>query len=369
MDQRDDILQAAAALADTGVIGLIWFDPDLIVDRKYGRLAAFVGRGTVITEALICLVGLETAIAELSSASDNSLELPSVSIKTPGAPAGRLDIRILWSPAAGSFLLTLTPAMAAPDLEIHLAQQVRARLMAERDATAMSKELARANRDLEEFASIISHDLNTPLRALRYLAGEAEAALSNGDIGMASDKLGQLQDQSRRLSAMQRGLLDYSVAGRKLDIVSPVDLRALVQGIIDRLPPDKKVTILIDGDWPTITTAAAPLDLVLRNLVNNAIKHHDLELKTILISGHGIADAVEISVADDGPGIDPAQHAAVLLPFRRLGSRPDEAGAGIGLALVKRTIDLAGGGLQIISNPSEARGTTFRVSWPKQLAP
>ncbi|MBS0242772.1 MAG: HAMP domain-containing histidine kinase, partial [Proteobacteria bacterium] len=73
-----------------------------------------------------------------------------------------------------------------------------------------------------------------------------------------------------------------------------------------------------------------------------------------------------LSVADDGPGIDPAWHQAIFLPFKQV-EASEAAGAGIGLALVKKTVERFGGSIEVRSEPAQQRGTTFRVAWPKKI--
>ncbi len=294
--------------------------------------------------------------------------MPGVSIRAPGAPQERLNITVLWGAVEQRFLVLVARASSESEIELHLAQQMRARLMAEADATALARQLARANRDLEEFASIISHDLRAPMRAMRYLTEDAEAALAAGETEPARALLARVREQSRRLTAMLAALFDYSRAGYKQDVMASVDLAALVATIVTSLPRREGLHVEIEGGWPVIDTLAAPLDLVVRNLIDNAIKHHDRAEKTITLSCREQADALEITIADDGPGIETRHHQAILLPFRRLSEADDPNSSGMGLALVKRTIEAVGGRLEIESDPSVRRGAAFKVFWPRTIA-
>lgn len=123
--------------------------------------------------------------------------------------------------------------------------------------------------------------------------------------------------------------------------------------------------IEITGQWPRFVTVGAALDLVLRNLVQNAIVHHDRDQVLITVAAEDTPRELVISVSDDGPGIDPAYHAAILLPFRTLKQKPGSTG--MGLAFVNRMIEMAGGRLTIASDPAKARGTQFRIVWPKVI--
>ena len=129
------------------------------------------------------------------------------------------------------------------------------------------------------------------------------------------------------------------------------------------------MSIDIGGDWPRLRTLAAPLDLVLRNLIDNAIKHHDQKNGRITVTARDGAEALAITVTDDGPGIPREWHAAVFLPFRKVSEeRHNEESSGIGLALVRRTLDRIGGIIELQSDPPRLRGTTFDVRWPKAIS-
>ncbi len=129
-----------------------------------------------------------------------------------------------------------------------------------------NQELALANRDLEEFAYVISHDLKAPLRALRYDSGDADRDLAAGNIDGVRARLASVRGHETRMRAMLDGLFAYARIGRKDDALETVDTRALVEGLVASVGRPASMTIDIGGDWPRMTTLAAPLDLVLRNL-------------------------------------------------------------------------------------------------------
>ena len=119
---------------------------------------------------------------------------------------------------------------------------------------------------------------------------------------------------------------------------------------------------------PTFATIAQPLDIVLRNLIDNAVKHHDLEAGRIIVHAEDGGENWIFSVADDGPGIPRDWHDAIFEPFKRiLDEEEAPEGSGIGLALVKKTVEWFGGRIEIRSDPAARRGTTFRVHWPKEI--
>jgi signal transduction histidine kinase len=365
-DNGGKILEAGQLLADFGAYGLIWMKHDLTVEDTFGRLVDFVARGEPVTDSVLPMIGLEESILALSADSSRVLELPAVSVASDTNKGGKLNFTFLWNTRRNCPMAIAYKSSSQTELEFELSKQIRARLMAEAEVTAKSKELARANADLESFAAIVSHDLKAPLRHMRQLT---ETAFDN--TGLAKDAglreiLRDIEGQSRRMSGMLTALLDYSSLGRKYEGLEMVDTRALIEAIKDSLPESGHV-ISVDGHWPELSTLRAPLDLVLRNLVANALQHHDQPTGTISVACEDQTLALEFRIADDGPGIDPHHHASIFLPFRTL--KPDGASAstGMGLAAVKKTVDGAGGAIEVSSNPAAARGTTFTVTWPKVL--
>jgi signal transduction histidine kinase len=301
------------------------------------------------------------------------LDLPAVSIMRGPETPPKLNFTALWSGEENCFLILVSRAGSQSNIEVELSRQIRARLIAEAEVTHKSKaltkanaELARANQDLEEFASIISHDLKGPMRALRYMADDVakEAGITARPEVLA--QLSKMRDQSQRMSEMLTSLLEYSSAGRKEDVVEEVDTAALLAAIVRATPCPAGFAIQSTGMWPRIETLRAPLDLVMRNLIENAIKHHDRPVGTIRAGCEDRGDALRFEIEDDGPGIDPRHHASVFLPFRRLNAEAGREGQGMGLAFVKRWVEASGGRIGLQSAAPVRRGTVFWVEWPKQ---
>lgn len=357
------VLSALTRLAHEGICGLAWLDADLNVTALFGGITGFLRAGAHVAESALPLLGLDEQIHALRTKPGATLDMPAVAIMNTGVPNDRLSLRICWLEDEERYLLLIMQTLALPQMQMEMSRQVRARLMAEAEATAKAKELARVNRDLDEFASIVSHDLKAPMRAIRYLADDLEQALARHGEADPGQILGRIREQSRRMTDMLTALHQYARAGSKRTVTSEVETRALVDRIVRSLPRPAAFGIDIAGDWPRILTQESQLDLVLRNLVENAIKHHDREDGHISIAARPGRKALEISVEDDGPGIPPEHHDAAFAPFRTLRSQSSDEG-GMGLAFVKKTIELAGGHIELASDPSVRRGTRFTVVWP-----
>lgn len=360
------LLAAGRLLADRGGYGLVWLDRELVVTARYGRLVDFVEIAMPVTDTLLPLIGLEAEIRALAGNPDAVVELPAVAIHLPGRQIPRLNITALSTGDGGRTLLLVSRAITRADLEAELSAHMRARLIAESELRAKSRALALANRDLEDFAAIISHDLLSPLRTIRQLADEARADISRVGGAEASARLDAIADQSRRMSRMLRELLDYASVGRKDEVVAEVDTRRLIEDITRSIPRPEGIELHIAGDWPRLDVAGAALDLALRNLVANAIRHHDGPPGLVTVTATATEGSISFTIADDGPGIDPRHHAAILLPFRTLAG--PTGGSGMGLAFVKRAAEAMSARLEVRSDPAERRGATFVLTVPRRRA-
>lgn len=380
MTEADKIetLAAGQFLSERNLFGLAWADESGVVRRTYGKLAGCVRVGQHLTDTVPALFGLEDEINSLRQSPARSVDLPNIRLNPADLDAARINLSVHWMEAARSYLVLVVQTSAHADLEVALAAQVRARTIAEAELAARSKliaraneELARINEDLQQFAAIISHDLNSPLRALRFFAGDARQAVETGNDDAASERLEQVMDQSRRMTRMLSGLLEYSRLSRREEALEVVDTAALVREVVSSIARPPAMAIDIAGSWPKLVTLAQPLDIVLRNLLDNAVKHHDRAEGYIVVESDDGPDQLFIRVRDDGPGIPSNWHAAVFEPFRQISedsraARPDR-GAGLGLTLVKKIADSVGGSIRVSSDPVAKRGTTFELVWPKAI--
>jgi len=366
---RFEALPAATRFfASRGVFGVVWIDHDLIVRRTFGHLSVFVGVNRPLTETVVAFVGSEDHIANFRNDPSQSFELPGVTIVNSADSKNRVNLSLFYDAEQSCYMLLVARATLDATLEIEIVRHARARLIAEADTSLKARELTRANRDLEQFAAIVSHDLKAPMRALQFLTDDMQAAAEVGDADEIRERLSQIRAQAQRMSSMLSGLLEYSSVGRKAIAVEEVDTRVLAEAIAFSIPFGTGMQTAVSGDWPKIRTLGAPLDLVLRNLVDNAVKHHDRDFGRIeLRCAVSEADLV-ITVSDDGPGIPPEYRAAVFLPFRTLGqSGSPTSGLGLGLALVQRAVESAGGRISLMPNDRAERGTAFEVRWPRVL--
>lgn len=256
--------------------------------------------------------------------------------------------------------------------DIHEQKAAEAELV--RRVAARTVELERSNRELDQFAYVASHDLKAPLRAIDSLATWIEEDAGPLLPAESLRHLALLRARVGRMEGLLESLLAYSRVGRKESAPEPVDTGAVVADVLALVSPPEGFDVRVEGDFPTVVTARTPFELVVRNLVSNAIKHHDRpEHGHVTISAE-VAPAevaptdrpapggwVTFTVADDGPGIPPEYQDRVFGLFQTLRPRDEVEGSGMGLAIVRKTVESRGGAISLASS---GRGATFRFTWP-----
>ena len=225
-----------------------------------------------------------------------------------------------------------------------------------------NQQLERSNRDLEDFAYIASHDLKTPLSGIKSAASWLEEDLH--DLSDGSRKLlGLMRSRINRMERLLDDLLTYSRVGRTETPVSETKLADIFASIIEVLNPPAHIQVRVEGELSVIVTASAQLEQVLRNLINNAIKHHDKRNGEVVLSGKRAGDFVEFVVRDDGPGILPQFHEKIFQLFQTLKRRDEVEGSGMGLAIVKKLVEQQNSCITVHSD-GNGTGAEFHFQWP-----
>ena len=224
-------------------------------------------------------------------------------------------------------------------------------------------QLEQRNQELDQFAYVTSHDLKAPLRAIANLATWIEEDIGDGLPAENVEQFELLKNRVHRMEGLINALLKYSRVGRKQQSKERVDVGDLLNDIVDSLSPTGAFSIEIDSNMPVLETRKVPLNQVFSNLVGNAVKHHDRLDGKVVVQAYEHQDTYEFVVTDDGPGIDAAYHQKIFTIFQTLRARDDLEGAGIGLSIVKKTVEAEGGQISLVS--SVGKGATFRFTWPK----
>ncbi len=259
----------------------------------------------------------------------------------------------------------LNPIMTASGMKVLSAiVDISDRKQADLRQQKLIGELTRINEELNNFAYVSSHDLKSPLRGIDQLATWIADDLRETLNDDTKNHLQLMRSRIKRMNTLLDDLLAYSKVGRSNGDIVTVNTTDLIKDIFDLTATKKNIQLELANELPTLLTRKVPLELVFRNLIGNAIKHHDKDHGNIKIDALFLKEGVEFSVADDGPGIPLEHQQRVFAMFQTLKPRDEVEGSGIGLSLVKKTIEAEGG--QITLESDGEHGSTFRFIWPNQ---
>jgi signal transduction histidine kinase len=235
---------------------------------------------------------------------------------------------------------------------------------AERALVAANAELHRSNEDLQQFATVASHDLQEPLRNVISFSNLLERSTKSRLTEEEREYLGYITQGALRMNALINDLLQYSQVSQTRKEMAAVDLNAVMQWAVDNL----QQPILETGasvTWsglPVVSGDETQLRHLMQNLVGNAVKYRNPDVAPdVNVSAERESDDWVVRVRDNGIGIAPEHHESIFAPFQRLHGR-NIPGTGIGLALCRRVVDLHGGAIWLDSKPGE--GSTFFFTLP-----
>ena len=225
-------------------------------------------------------------------------------------------------------------------------------------------------KEYQDFAYIVSHDLNAPMRHIRQFTG---LLLDGCDQSKLSQDQAQCVDfiytALDKVEAMQKALLEFSRLNTRLSPFGRVDVAAVIDRVSESVwggDACSDVAFVCD-EMPVVWGDDARLERLFFCVLDNAVKFHPAiqDTRAISLSVHSDAERWHFSVKDNGIGIDDAQCEAVLTMFKRL--RPDDyAGVGAGLTLADKIVRMHGGTLQI--RPREYNvGTEVLFSLPRVM--
>lgn len=231
----------------------------------------------------------------------------------------------------------------------------------------VNADLRRSNRELEEFASLASHDLQEPLRKAaafgKLLKERCASKLDTTESQFLDYALGALE----RMQGLIHAVLELARLGRQVR-KEPVELGKLLdEALLDLGLQLEEVGATVTRDeLPRMPADRRLLGRVLQNLIANAVRFRGEKAPRIHVSASRQDSQWVISVKDNGIGIDPKQHEEIFRLFNRA-IGPKGAGAGIGLALCRRAIEHQGGKIWVESRAG--KGATFRFSIPAETNP
>jgi signal transduction histidine kinase len=260
------------------------------------------------------------------------------------------------------FLMRVTPLLGPRGGAVVTHDDITQRWLLEQQRADLIADLQAANRQLSEFAHVVSHDLKAPLRSISSLASWliTDYADKLGEDGR--EQLGLIASRVKRLSGLIDAILAYSRAGRSQDRRVSVDLGDLVRNTIDLLTPPPHVQIEIVTPLPALEIEAVKMQQVFQNLLSNAIDFMDKPAGRVSVACLREPPNWHFTVADTGPGIEVRHFERIFKLFQTLATRDQVERTGVGLALVKKIVEIEGGKVWVESRMGI--GTTFHFTLP-----
>ena len=232
-----------------------------------------------------------------------------------------------------------------------------------------AQELEHKADELERVAYIVAHDLKAPLNGIDMLTGILQDDLEDhADVtatALPSDvpaNLGRLHQQVLRMRGLIDSVMREASGAANGDAAESVDTRELVDEIAEslRLAPGE---LTVGAGMPVLVTSRIQLQQVFENLIGNAFKYHpDRPMARVSVTASREDDLYRFVVTDNGDGIDPRHHESVFVMFETLPESRTAESTGVGLAIVRKVVEAAGGAVSLES--TRGNGATFAFTWP-----
>ncbi|WDE12513.1 sensor histidine kinase [Thalassomonas haliotis] len=255
---------------------------------------------------------------------------------------------------------------------LHLAEQVQIRT---KELTLYSEELARSNRELEDFAFVASHDLQEPLRKIRAFGDRLASNYGESIDEKGQDFIQRMRNAAERMSNLISDLLEYSRINTRGKAFTRIALNQVINDVVDDLEVaiEESAAMIDVADLPEINGDNSQLNQLFLNLLSNAIKFRQHQTRPQIRLRHRYGKGQNpmlhskslwhvITVTDNGIGFEQEFEEKIFIPFQRLHARSAYKGTGIGLAVCRRIVERHGG---VISVKSEVgKGTEFTLAFP-----
>lgn len=289
---------------------------------------------------------------------------------------------VSWGTVAA--LIPVVPRALALRSPEALRCEIRERIRVEEQLRDLAARLERSNRELEDFASVASHDLQEPLRKIQAFGDrlKVRSGVALGEEGR--DSLERMQNAAARMRTLIDDLLSFSRITTQARPFTPVPLTQVAREVVSDLEERIRQTAgrVEVGDLPTVAADRTQMRQLLQNLIANGLKFHRPEVPPVLrVLGRVLPDdgagpggdrppgprRCEIVVEDNGIGFEEKYLDRIFNVFQRLHGRGEYEGTGMGLAICRKITERHGGSITARSTPG--RGSTFLVTLPLEQPP
>lgn len=249
-------------------------------------------------------------------------------------------------------------------LEARVLERTTELVQAKQKLEIINKELIHSNQELEQFAYIVSHDLQAPLRSLNMFADLLAQEYHNQLSDEANQYIKYITDGAARMQALIQDLLLYCRAGQNEQTWISIDLKEIVQQVIQDLHETIEINnaIITVKNLPIVQVNPTEINQLFQNLITNGLKFCSQAQPEIVIDTKLVEQKWLISVQDNGIGIESQYHQEIFKVFQRLHSQEQYPGTGVGLAICQKIVQRYGGKIWVESELG--KGSTFYFTLP-----
>lgn len=242
-----------------------------------------------------------------------------------------------------------------------IGEDITQRKKFEQQKEELLESLAKSNRELEDYAQIVSHDLKSPLRSINSLIAWIKEDNEGNMSEQTSMYFGMIENKLEKMESLIQGVLTYSRIDRTDVNKERIDLDEIVANIIHIIDIPAHITVTVDTKLPTVLADRFRMQQLFQNLIGNAVTYIDKPEGRVNIGYAETPVDYTFYVKDNGPGIASENHEKVFKIFQSLVK--NERSTGLGLSIVKKVVDHYKGKIWIESTPGQ--GTTFFARFPK----
>ena len=336
-------------------LGTLYLKSDMGAMYERFRLYSGIVAGVVVTSLIVGFV--------VSTVLQRQISAPILTLAdTAHAIADRRDYSVRATKRGDDELGLLTDAFN--QMLTRIEEQNQEQTRAEARLRALTTELARSNKELEQFAYVASHDLQEPLRMVSSYTQLLEQRYRDKLDSDAHEFINYAVDGARRMQRLINDLLEFSRVSTRARALEPVDANEVLGTVRANLGAaiDDAGAEVTNEELPTVMVDPTQLGQLLQNLIGNAIKFHGAEPPRVHVNACERDREWVFAVQDNGIGIEPEYFDRIFVIFQRLHVAAEYPGTGIGLALCKRIVERHGGRIWVESKPGY--GTTFFFTIP-----
>ncbi len=268
-------------------------------------------------------------------------------------------------------IVDITARKELEDAQQKLSDELEQRVAERTSELARANEaLERSNVELQQFAYIASHDLQTPLRGISGFAQLLQEDYQGRFDERADTYIERIVVEVKRLKTLIEDLLTYSRVESRARPFEPTDLGRVFDEVVATLEPsiaDSRGEVT-RGDLPIVAGDASQLAHLLQNLIENALKYHGDEPPRVHVSAKTNGSEWTVAVRDNGIGIDAKHHGRIFEIFRRLHTQEQYPGTGIGLAVCRRIVTRHDGNIWLKSSVGQGSEFFFTLADKLTLA-